>query len=158
MMLLLIILCLLSLALLFYSYFGYGVIVSVVVFLKKIFFRRKRMPENTNLPLVTLIVTAYNEDEILEQKIANSLALDYPSHLLKFIFITDGSSDESTDIIQKYPFIQLLHSSERKGKYAAIKRAMEKVTTPVVVFSDANTLLNHSALRMMVMGWQKSLS
>ena len=99
---------------------------------------------------VTIIITAYNEEEVLEQKIKNTLAIDYPGDKLQIIFITDGTTDDSARKFDQYPQINLLHQSERKGKYAAIKRAMQKVKTPIVIFSDANTMVNKECIRNIV--------
>jgi cellulose synthase/poly-beta-1,6-N-acetylglucosamine synthase-like glycosyltransferase len=95
---------------------------------------------------VTLIVSACNEEKVLEQKIKNTLAINYPEDKLKIIFVTDGSSDGSMQIIGQYPSITLMHQQERKGKFAAIKRSMQWVNTPVVIFSDANTMLNKESV------------
>jgi biofilm PGA synthesis N-glycosyltransferase PgaC len=112
---------------------------------KQAFKKNKKYPISRKLP-VTLIITACNEEDVLEQKIENTLALDYPADKLKIIFITDGSSDGSVNIINKYSAITLLHQYERRGKLAAIKRAMNFVETPVVIFSDANTMLNKESI------------
>lgn len=101
-------------------------------------------------PAVTLIVTAYNEEVVLEQKIANTLNIDYPADKLHIIFITDGSGDTSLQLVREHPRLISLHQAERKGKYAAIKRAMRTVTTPIVIFSDANTMLNASCIKNIV--------
>jgi biofilm PGA synthesis N-glycosyltransferase PgaC len=93
-----------------------------------------------------LIVSAYNEENCIEEKIQNSLALDYPGDSLHFVFVTDGSDDSTPAIVAKYPQISLLHEPMRSGKTAAIDRAMRKVQTDIVVFTDANTLLNTDAL------------
>lgn len=98
------------------------------------------------LPALTLIVAAYNEKEFIEAKIQNTLSLDYPADKLAIIFITDGSDDGTDWIVKKYPQIKCMHLAERRGKSAALNRAMETVTTPVAVFSDANTILNKEAL------------
>lgn len=87
------------------------------------------MPSAEIMP-ATIIVTAYNEETILEQKIKNTLAIDYPADKLRIIIITDGSTDGSQKIVQQYPSVVLLHQAERRGKYAAIKRAMQQVKTP----------------------------
>ena len=105
---------------------------------------------NFELPAVTLVIAAYNEDAILAQKIKNTLDLDYPAHLLKIIFVTDGSTDSSQEIINHHDSIILLHQDERKGKSAAIKRAMRFVETPVVIFSDANSMLNSGSIKNIV--------
>ncbi|MEJ0081435.1 MAG: glycosyltransferase [Puia sp.] len=93
-------------------------------------------------PDVTLVVAAYNEADCIERKLRNSLGLDYPAGKLRLIFVTDGSTDATADIIRRYPDVLLLHQTERKGKVAAINRAMKYVETPYVIFSDANTLIN----------------
>lgn len=137
------------LLILFYCYIGYGLLLFVRNRIKRIFNSFKTENSFALLP-VTLVVAAYNEEAILLQKIKNCAELDYPSHLLNIIFITDGSTDSSEEIIAKHDFITSLHQSQRKGKLAAIKRAMEFVKTPIVVFSDANSLLNPGCIKAMV--------
>jgi len=140
-----------SLAVLFYCYLGYGIFVLFLTSLKNLFvYRKKKILTQASVP-VTIVVTAYNEETVLEQKIKNTLAIDYPASLLQVIFVTDGSSDDSAQLFNQYPFIRRLHQPERKGKYAAIKRAMQNVQTPVVIFSDANTLLNKDCIQHIVL-------
>jgi cellulose synthase/poly-beta-1,6-N-acetylglucosamine synthase-like glycosyltransferase len=129
------------LAFLLYAYVGYGIIASVISFIQSIFFKQEEVVLEWSLPQVTLIIPAFNEAEILAQKIKNTLSLDYPTELLNIICITDGSTDDSVNILQQYPQITVLHEPVRKGKMAAINRAMQFVQTPIVIFSDANTLL-----------------
>lgn len=138
-----------SLGILFYCYLGYGLLLYPVALLKRFFHRSAKQEAEELLP-VTLIVTAYNEGAVLPEKIANTLAIDYPAGKLHLLFVTDGSSDDSEKLLLQYPQITLLHQPLRQGKYAAIKRAMTKVQTPVVVFSDANTMLNPECLRRMM--------
>jgi biofilm PGA synthesis N-glycosyltransferase PgaC len=101
-----------------------------------------------------LIVAAYNEEEFIRQKIQNTLELDYPKEALHLIFITDGSTDKTPALVNQFPEIQLLHSTARQGKVAAMHRAMSFVKTPYVIFSDANTLLNKESIRNMVKHYQ----
>ncbi len=139
-----------SAAILFYSYAGYGIVIFLLNRLKTVFLSpRKNISIEQTIP-VTLIVTAYNEELILQEKIRNCLAIEYPAGQLQLVFITDGSADRSAELISQYPSITLLHQPERKGKYAAIKRAMQLVKTPVVIFSDANSLLNPGCIRYMM--------
>src|SRR5690606_661589 len=98
------------------------------------------------LPSCTLIVAAYNEEAFISEKISNTLALNYPPNKLRVLFVTDGSTDNTPAIVATHPQIQLLHSSERKGKISAVHRAVEMVDTEIVVFTDANTFLNKDAL------------
>ena len=138
-----------SLALLFYCYMGYGLLLFISNKIKSIFYSYKHDNQAEILP-VTLIVAAYNEESILSQKIRNCFEIDYPGHLFNIIFITDGSTDGSAELIRRYNSITLLHLAERKGKSAALKRAMQFVKTPVVIFSDANSLLNPGSIKAIV--------
>jgi poly-beta-1,6-N-acetyl-D-glucosamine synthase len=98
-----------SLAILFYSYFGYGIFVFLVNIFKRPFYNKeKNLLSSPALP-VTLIITAYNEEAVLEQKIKNTLAIDYPGNKLEVIIITDGTTDDSLQIFDSYPKITLLH-------------------------------------------------
>lgn len=140
----------LLLAFLWYAYIGYGVIAGCISFLKTIFKKPVHIELENDLPLVTLVIPAFNEADILALKIKNSLALDYPRKLLNILVILDGSTDESIEIIKQFNQVTVLYQPIRKGKMDAINRAMLVVKTPIVVFSDANTLLNTIAIREMV--------
>jgi biofilm PGA synthesis N-glycosyltransferase PgaC len=137
-----------SLFIVFYTFAGYGIFLYLIIRIKRVFKGQKPLPsENLDeLPSCTLVIAAYNEEYFIEQKISNSLQLNYPQGKLKLLFVTDGSSDKTPDIIARYPQIQLLHKPERAGKIAAVHRAMEYVDTDAVVFTDANTFLNKDAL------------
>jgi poly-beta-1,6-N-acetyl-D-glucosamine synthase len=140
-----------SLFIVFYSYFGYGILIYLLVRLKRGFsVNNKLKPAILFEPPVTLVVSAFNEADFIHHKIENTLSLDYPSDKLRFIFITDGSNDATPDIIEKYHQIKLLHLPERKGKVAAMNRSVQFVETPYVIFSDANTLLNPGSIRAIV--------
>lgn len=139
-----------SLGVVFYTYIGYALALTVLVKLKQTFGKKPGYSTEKYLPEVTLVVPSYNEADILEQKIQNCLALAYPKEKLKILFITDGSTDNSPAIISRYPQIQLLHSPRRAGKSAAENRAIQHVETPFVVFCDANTELNPEAMQLMM--------
>ena len=137
-----------SLFIVFYTFAGYGIFLYLIIRIKRAFKGWKTLPsENLDeLPTCTLVIAAYNEEYFIEQKISNSLLLNYPEGKLKLLFVTDGSSDKTPDIVARYPQIQLLHQSQRAGKIAAVHRAMSYVNTDAVVFTDANTFLNKDAL------------
>jgi cellulose synthase/poly-beta-1,6-N-acetylglucosamine synthase-like glycosyltransferase len=138
-----------SLFIVFYTYIGYGMLLFLLVKCRQAIKGKRRIDENiSQLPTLTLIVAAFNEEDFIEAKIENSLALNYPSEKLEYIFVTDGSSDQTPQIISRYPKINLLHAAERRGKINAMHRAMNEVKTEVVVFTDANTILNKDALRL----------
>ena len=130
----------------FYTYIGYGLLLYVLIKLKQLFIKEVDIDELVITPSITLIVAAYNEAPIIEEKISNTLLLQYPKEQLKIIFITDGSTDGTNLIIAKYPQIRLMHQDSREGKVRAIERAIAAVDTELVVFSDANALLNKEAL------------
>ncbi len=138
-----------SLIVLFYSYIGYGLIIFLLNNIR-VLFSGTLKPSQTEKPPVTMVISAYNEANLLQQKISNTLAIDYPADKLTIIFVTDGSSDNSAELISKFPSIQLMHLPERRGKSAAVKRAMQQVKTPIVVFSDANTMLNPECINRIV--------
>ncbi len=135
-----------SLFIIIYTYVGYGFVLFLIIKLLRIFRKKKPLNPNYELPSVTLIVAAYNEAYCIEEKIKNTLALEYPAGKVEFIFITDGSTDATPEIIAKYPEIQLMHQPGRSGKIVAVHRAMLEVHSEVAVFTDANTLLNKKAL------------
>jgi cellulose synthase/poly-beta-1,6-N-acetylglucosamine synthase-like glycosyltransferase len=127
-----------------YNYAGYAVI--VVLFNK--LFKNKRAASNAEpgLPSVSFIVAAYNEQDCIREKIENSLQQQYPAHLLEYIFITDGSTDNTPAIVKEYSSVKLLHSDQRAGKSAALNRAVNTAVNDILIFSDANTNLNPEAV------------
>ena len=135
-----------SLFVVLYAYAGYGLLLYIYLKIKP----AKKRIYNNFFPEVTLIVAAYNEEDFIEQKIANSLSLHYAADKLSLLFITDGSTDHTPDIIRQYPQITLLHQPERRGKTAALNRAMRQVQTSIVIFTDANTLLNEDSIQNIV--------
>lgn len=143
-----------GLALVFYAYLGYGLVLWVLVRLKR-WLAPPNLPETPPLPGVTFIVCAYNEEDWMRKKIKNSLALEYPRHLIEFCFVTDGSDDRTAEIVRNYPYPPdvrwvLLHQAERRGKIAAFQRAMAQVKSPVVISTDANTIVNAKAVLRLV--------
>jgi len=136
----------------FYTYIGYGIVLYFMVKLKRLF-RGKATPtetEEASLPEVTLLIPAYNEKDFVEQKIKNSLSLNYPKDKLKIAWVTDGSDDGTNKLVETYDGIDVFHKDERKGKINAMNRVMPFVETPIVVFSDANTNLGVDSIMHIV--------
>jgi cellulose synthase/poly-beta-1,6-N-acetylglucosamine synthase-like glycosyltransferase len=129
-----------------YTFIGYGLVLFLLTKIKQAFKGKRRIGGSEHLPTLTVVVAAYNEEAYIEDKIRNTLELSYPKNKLFFIFVTDGSTDRTPAIIEKYPGIELLHTPERRGKISAVHRAMKIVSSEVVVFTDANTMLNKDAL------------
>lgn len=137
----------------FYAYIGYGILLYILIKIKRIF---KGKPEKPNAdgsyePDVTLFVTAFNERDYVDLKVGNSLDMDYPREKLHLMWVTDGSNDGTPDYIrQKYPFVELYHEDARNGKIAAMNRGSRFIKTPIVIFSDANTMLGTESIRRIV--------
>lgn len=134
----------------FYSYFGYGIVLYLIVKAKKTFFARRNLQNENFEPSVSFIVPCYNEASIIKDKIENTLAIDYPKNKLQIIFITDGSTDGTDNEVSKYNEIDLMHSPLRKGKSAAENRSVAHATGEIIIFSDANTELQPNVIRKMV--------
>lgn len=146
-----------SVIVLFYTYLGYGLLLFLLLKLRPAYRRFSTLPEV--LPEVTFLVAAYNERDWIEKKLENTYELDYPDQKLHLLFVTDGSEDGTPDRIrelsQHSPFsLRVEHLPERKGKIAAVHRVFSKVRTPIVVFSDANTLINPLAIKNIVRHYQ----
>jgi cellulose synthase/poly-beta-1,6-N-acetylglucosamine synthase-like glycosyltransferase len=103
-------------------------------------------------PSVTLLITAYNEELVIEQKLQNSLSLDYPSERLQIIVAADGSTDRTTEIVRRYrdSGVVLAFTPQRDGKMAAINRAISFVRGEIIVFSDANNMYAVDAIKKLV--------
>lgn len=125
----------LSVVLILYTYIGYPVLVFVLARLRKTEEYRSEW-----FPNVCLLIAAYNEEEVLAEKLEASLELDYPQDQLDILVAADGSDDRTMEIVQGFSDrgVRLSFQPERRGKLAAISHAMQQVTAEVVVFSDAN--------------------
>lgn len=135
--------------LIFYAYLGYGILLFFLVRLKRIFIQKKII-QNDYEPDVTLFVAAYNEKDYIAEKMQNSFALDYPREKVRYIWVTDGSDDGTPDILRAYPEAEVYHQDARAGKIAAMNRGMQFVKTPIVIFSDGNTMLGKESIRRIV--------
>jgi cellulose synthase/poly-beta-1,6-N-acetylglucosamine synthase-like glycosyltransferase len=112
------------------------------------------MPEEQSLPNITLLVTAFNEKNVVDQKIRNSHELIYPKNKLTLLWVTDGSDDGTPEKVKAYPDVKVLHEKARKGKIHAMNRAATQVTTDIIVFCDANTLLTKDTLMQIAKHFQ----
>ena len=142
----------LCLAIVVYTYVGYGLILYLLVFIKRLAIKAKPLADITDdcLPEVTLMVCAYNEEDIISEKMSNIHSLDYPADRLHLVWVTDGSTDNTNSILSAYPDVKIVFSPERRGKSAALKHGIKEVSTEIVMMTDANTMLNPEAIREIV--------
>jgi cellulose synthase/poly-beta-1,6-N-acetylglucosamine synthase-like glycosyltransferase len=134
----------------FYTYVGYGMLLYVVIRLKRLFKGKPQLPEmpsDEELPTMTLMICAYNEQDIVAEKMQNTRALDYPQDKFRVMWVTDGSTDQTNELLKAYPEVDVVFSPERRGKTAALKHGLREVKTDLVAFTDANTMINPEAMR-----------
>jgi len=141
-----------SICIVFYTYIGYGMLLYFLVKIKELFNRKNdyTVSGDDTLPELTLFIAAYNEEEVVDEKMRNCLELDYPTEKLHILWVTDGSNDRTNERLSHWPQATVLHRPERLGKTAALNRGIRFAETPLVVFTDANTNLNREALRKIV--------
>ena len=137
----------LSIAIVFYTYIGYGIILFILVRIKEKIHPPSPLKIREPLPDVTLFIAAYNEEKIVEEKMENCHNLNYPKEKLHIVWVTDGTTDATNNKLATYPEVTILFSPERKGKTAALNRGMQFIKTPYTIFTDANTMLNPEAIR-----------
>jgi two-component system sensor histidine kinase/response regulator, hybrid (one component system) len=147
-----------ALFIVFYTYLGYGIVLYLLVKLKELFVKpiKRKLPEDSTLPEVTLFITAFNEEEVVDEKMKNSLELDYPEDKLHIVWVTDGSNDGTNEQLRTRweGKATVLFQPERQGKTAAMNRGMKLINTPIVVFTDANTMVNLEAIREIILAFE----
>lgn len=135
---------------------GYGILLYTLVKLKELTVKpaRRQLPPDKLLPDVTLFITAFNEEDVVDEKMRNCLKLDYPEDKLHIVWTTDGSNDSTNERLKAWPQATVHFQPLRQGKTAAMTRGMTLVDTPFVVFTDANTMLNREAIREIVLAFE----
>ncbi len=130
-----------------YTYAGYPLLLALLARL-----RPAPGPYPPAEPLVTLLIAAYNEEAEIAAKLENSLQLDYPRERLQILVVADGSSDRTPEIVAGFAErgVELSFSPPRRGKMAAINRALPEARGEIIVFSDANNLYQPNVLRELV--------
>ena len=137
-----------SLALVLYTYVGYPVILYLIGRVR----RRPEVPAaDAGSPSVCLIISAFNEEKVIRQKIENSLAMVYPGRLA-VVVASDGSDDRTVTIAREYEDhgVEVHHSPARRGKNNVLNEVVRGRREDIVVFTDANSLLSHDAIARLV--------
>lgn len=149
----------LCIALVSYTYIGYGLVAWILVKVRKVLGKQfKKYNDPSFMPRVTLVIPAYNEMSCINTKVKNTFGLDYPADKIEVLFVTEGSNDGTTEYIQSlakvYSNLRLIDGDTRRGKIEAMNIAIKTITTPIVIFTDANTNLNHQVVRNIVRHFQ----
>jgi cellulose synthase/poly-beta-1,6-N-acetylglucosamine synthase-like glycosyltransferase len=112
---------------------------------------REKEPEGSFFPSVSIILSVYNEEKVIAEKIANFLALDYPKDKLEFLIISDCCSDRTDELVRglENERIRLLIQTERSGKTKNLNRGVLEARGEILVFTDANAMFDSSAVRIL---------
>jgi cellulose synthase/poly-beta-1,6-N-acetylglucosamine synthase-like glycosyltransferase len=135
-------------ALIFYVYAGYPVL--LYLYSRTVHARKNLLPDE--LPRVSLLISAFNEEECIAEKLENSLRIDYPEELLDIIVISDQSSDRTDEIVAGFADrgVGLLRMGERGGKTLGLNAGVAASSSDMVVFSDANAMYCDDAIRALI--------
>ncbi len=131
-----------------YTYLGYPILIALIA---KIWPKPGSYSEV--YPNVTFLISAYNEEKYISDKLDNTLSLDYPREKLQILVVADGSSDKTPEIVKTYSKsgVELIYEPERNGKMAAIVRAMQFSRGEIIIFSDANNMYDVQAMRELIL-------
>jgi cellulose synthase/poly-beta-1,6-N-acetylglucosamine synthase-like glycosyltransferase len=129
-----------------YPYVAYPAILKILC----LFRRQREILSNGELPQTTMIISAFNEEDVIAKKIENTLALDYPKEHIEVIVVSDHSTDRTDEIVKGYENrgVILLSQPVRKGKTAGLNDAVQKARGEVLVFSDADSMYEPDALKI----------
>lgn len=108
----------LALFLVFYTHLGYGILLYTLVKLKELTVKpvKRQLPPDKLLPDVTLFITAFNEEDVVDEKMHNCLKLDYPKDKLHIVWTTDGSNDSTNERLKAWPQATVHFQPLRQGK------------------------------------------
>ena len=128
---------------------GRAFIIGILALIEKLRSKPASHPEFA--PPVSILIPAYNEEDVIVQTVTSALASDYSA--MEIIVVNDGSFDRTSDLLEQYfgenPKVRILHQQNR-GKSAALSRALAEVTSPIVVTIDADTSIQPDAVRQLV--------
>jgi len=135
------------LAAIVYAYFGYPLAIVAISLV-----RRRRIAKQDIVPAVTIIITAYNEGKDIREKLENTLSLDYPGSKLEIIVASDGSDDCTDDVVREFSArgVVLFATGARLGKTETQNLAVGRASGEILVFSDATTQYEQTAVRKLV--------
>lgn len=131
-----------------YAFFGY----PVGIRLAARWFGKQPARDDTMTPSVSILLSVYNEEQVIRQKIENFLALDYPADCIELLVISDGCTDQTEEIVNAFRSeqIRLLIQEARGGKTLALNRGAEEANGDILVFTDANSMFRPDSIRKLV--------
>ncbi len=114
------------------------------------------IPPLEELPPITIIITARNEEKAIRRKLENTLSLDYPPDRRQIIVASDASEDRTDELVREFADrgVELVRHPERRGKVAAQREAVKHATGDIIIFSDATGDYNPESLKELVKHFQ----
>lgn len=143
-----------SLGLVAFAYVGY----PVLIFMFSRLLGRRPIPlttDNDRLPLVSVLVSALNEEGDIAERIENNLAQQFPADRLEIVVASDGSTDRTAEIVREYEMrypgrVKLVDYPHQRGKATVLNDTLPTLAGEIVVLSDANTMFASDAIRNLV--------
>ena len=131
---------------LFYAYVGYPILISILIRIRNV--SQAKPPPGHDLPTITVLVSAYNAEQHLQERIRNILDCDYPADRMSVLIASDGSTDETVKVVRKFGDnrVQVIDNAVRRGKSATLVDAVTHATSPVIVFTDVTTRFDRSSI------------
>lgn len=143
-----------SLSVLLYSYLGYPIVLGILALFKK---RRAGTEDDSgHWPHVSIVVSAHNEESVIGRRIENLLELDYPPDRLQILIGSDGSTDRTREIVQRYRTGRIaFHDFPlQRGKAKVLNDLVAGARGEYVVFTDANTFFDQHAVKELIRGFR----
>ncbi len=136
-------------------YLGYPLMLAMLTFVRNS--RKDFRDGELDYKAITFIVPVYNEDRVIRQKISNILDMEYPTDKIEILVVLDGCTDNTINIVNGFnsKLIKVFEQNPRKGKIAALNKAVELARSEILVFSDANSLYDKNALKELVIHFEK---
>jgi cellulose synthase/poly-beta-1,6-N-acetylglucosamine synthase-like glycosyltransferase len=137
----------LSLVIIFYAYFGYPLLLWIISIIRPL-----KVAKDDFTPDISLIITAYNEEQRIAEKLDNTLAQDYPKEKMEIIVVSDCSTDRTDEIVKSYESqgVCLLRMKERNGKHYGQGHGIRSAKNEIVVLTDATTFLEPDGVRKII--------
>lgn len=141
-------LVILLLAIIVFNFGAYTVLLKLIAQFKKI----DHVTDSNFTPSVTVLIAAYNEADVLREKLNNSLSLEYPEDYLNILLVSDGSTDQTEQIVKEFEDkgITFIANPINQGKATALNMGMDSITSDIVILSDANVMYETNVVRKLV--------
>jgi cellulose synthase/poly-beta-1,6-N-acetylglucosamine synthase-like glycosyltransferase len=135
-----------------YVYVGYPALLALIATLTP----RRRLSDSPSTPSLSVLIAACNEEANIEEKLKQTVQLDYPGDRLEILVLSDGSQDRTDEIVRGFPDprVRLVRVAERRGKTNAQNLGVKDATGEVLIFSDATTVYHPQALRYLASNYE----